>query len=114
MGFTPQNVTTEDEFIEFLKYLMPGLNDNQIQQVLAEYSLPASLPTVAFATDGLNENATAVFVSPFAVGQQQRANVLPTFFVLMPELTDFSIEPLFGNNFRLFCVLDRRCIRLEE
>jgi hypothetical protein len=79
MGFTPQNVTTEDDFIEFVKYLMPGLNDNQIQRVLAEYALPASLPTVEFATDGLNENATAVFVSPFAVGQQQRANVLPTF-----------------------------------
>ncbi|PCG92087.1 Carboxylesterase, type B [Penicillium occitanis (nom. inval.)] len=61
MGFTPQNVTTEDDFIEFVKYLMPGLNDNQIQRVLAEYALPASLPTVGFATDGLNENATAVF-----------------------------------------------------
>jgi hypothetical protein len=114
MGFTPQNVTTEDDFIEFVKYLMPGLNDNQIQQVLAEYALPASLPTVGFATDGLNENATAVFVSPFAVGQQQRANVLPTFLVLMLEFTDLSIEPLFRNNFRLFCLLDRRCIRFEE
>ena len=79
MGFTPQNVTTEDEFIDFVKYLMPQLNDNQIQQVLAEYALPASIPTVGFATDGLNENATANFVSPYAVGQQQRANVFLDF-----------------------------------
>lgn len=70
-------MTTEEEFVEFVQYLMPGLNDHQIQQVLAEYALPASLPTVGFATDGLNANATAVFVSPFAVGQQQRANVSP-------------------------------------
>ncbi|EEA26279.1 hypothetical protein EYB25_003522 [Talaromyces marneffei] len=76
LAFTPQNVTTEEEFVEFVQYLMPGLNDHQIQQVLAEYALPASLPTVGFATDGLNANATAVFVSPFAVGQQQRANNL--------------------------------------
>jgi hypothetical protein len=85
MGFTPQNVTTEDDFIEFMKYLMPGLNNDQIQLVLAEYALPASLPTVGFATDGLNDNATAVFVSPFAVGQQQRANVFLKILVQMFE-----------------------------
>lgn len=76
MAFTPQNVTTEEDFVEFVKYLMPGLNDNQFQQVLAEYALPASIPTVGFATNGLTENATANFVSPYAVGQQQRANVI--------------------------------------
>lgn len=91
MGFTPQNVTTEDEFIEFVQYLMPQLNDHQIQQVLAQYALPAGLPTVAFATDGLNENATAVFVSPFAIGQQQRANVFSSFLASIIEyFTDFS------------------------
>jgi hypothetical protein len=90
MGFTPQNVTTEEEFIEFVKYLMPELNDNQIQQVLAEYALPATIPTVGFATDGVNEDATAVFVSPFAVGQQQRANVFPLIpRVNLESSTDF-------------------------
>lgn len=74
MAFTPQNVTTEEDFVAFVKYTMPWLNEFQIQQVLAEYALPAEIPTERFATDGRNEKATANFVSPFAVGQQQRAN----------------------------------------
>ncbi|KAJ5225998.1 carboxylesterase [Penicillium chermesinum] len=74
--FTPQNVTTEEDFIDFAKYLMPWLNDHHIQQILAEYALPVSVPTAGFATNGLNDNADADFVSPYGVGQQQRANNL--------------------------------------
>ncbi|EED22149.1 carboxylesterase, putative [Talaromyces stipitatus ATCC 10500] len=73
VSFTPQNITTEDAFVEFVKYLIPELTDHQTQQVLSHYPLPSSLPNVRFATDGLSKDATAVFVSPFAVGQEQRA-----------------------------------------
>ncbi len=63
-----QNVTTEDDFIEFVKYDARGLMTIKSSEVLAEYALPASLPTVEFATDGLNENATAVFVALLLLG----------------------------------------------
>lgn len=76
LAFTPQNITTEDDFIDLVYYLMPQLSHEQVQQVLAQYALPAHLPTTRFATDGVNKDATAVFVSPFGVGQQQRANVM--------------------------------------
>ncbi|KUL91996.1 hypothetical protein ZTR_01369 [Talaromyces verruculosus] len=35
--------------------------DEQFESVLAQYSIPADIPTVRFATDGLNKNATANF-----------------------------------------------------
>lgn len=73
--FVWQNVTTEDDFVDFVHYLFPQFTDEQFEAVLAQYSIPADIPTVRFATDGLNKNATANFVSTFAVGQQQRANV---------------------------------------
>lgn len=54
---------------------MPQLTDEEVDEILAQYPLPDDIPTVRFATDGVDENATAVFVSSFGVGQQQRANV---------------------------------------
>jgi hypothetical protein len=71
----PRNITTEDDFEEFILYLMPQLADKEVQEILAHYPMPQDLPTVRFATDGIDDNATAVFVSPFAVGNQQRATV---------------------------------------
>lgn len=77
--FVWQNVTTEDNFGEFVRYLFPQFTDEQFEAVLAQYPIPADVPTVRFATDGLNNNATANFVSTFAVGQQKRANVMRPF-----------------------------------
>lgn len=114
VGFTPQNITTEDDFVAFVRYVMPQLNNKQVQELLAHYPLPEDLSTARFATDGLNDNATAVFVSPWAVGQQQRANVI----IYLPLFVSFNyslaeIESLCGNNICLFCVLAGGCIQPE-
>ncbi|GAM39909.1 carboxylesterase [Talaromyces pinophilus] len=52
---------TEDDFVDFVHYLFPQFMDEQFEAVLAQYSIPADIPTVRFATDGLNKNATANF-----------------------------------------------------
>lgn len=75
--FTPQNITTEDDFIEFVQFLFPMFTQSDVDQVLEYYPITASSdsanPTL-FATDGTG-NPTAVEMSPWASGQQQRANV---------------------------------------
>ncbi|PCG95645.1 Carboxylesterase, type B [Penicillium occitanis (nom. inval.)] len=47
---------TEDDFVDFAHYLFPQFMDEQFEAVLAQYSIPADIPTVRFATDGLNKN----------------------------------------------------------
>lgn len=75
--FTPQNVTTEEGFIEFVQWMFPYFEDSDVQQVLKYYPMTTAQEqnTVRFATDGVDPNTTAVTESPFATGQQQRANV---------------------------------------
>ena len=74
--FTPQNITTEDDLVSWLEVTFPLFSTSDLAKVLLYY--PASNASVNpnadwFATNGLT-NVTAVTESPFATGQQQRAN----------------------------------------
>lgn len=57
------------------------------------------MPTVRFATDGLNKDTTANFVGTFAVGHQQRANVRrPPFKMIVDILSDeISMQNLYAE-----------------
>lgn len=72
----PQNITTEDDLVNWLKLTFPLFGDSDLAKVLLYY--PSSNATdnpdaVWFATNG-SSGATAVNESPFGTGQQQRAN----------------------------------------
>ncbi|MCJ1373276.1 hypothetical protein MMC20_004504 [Loxospora ochrophaea] len=74
--FTPQNVTTEDDFINYLRSVFPLFTDDDISQLLAYYpstnaSVNPSTPDYATAGD---MGATAINESTFGSGQQQRAD----------------------------------------
>jgi len=79
--FTPQNITTEDDFIEWVQFLFPLFTKSDVDQVLQYYpstSAPVDPNAVRFATDGTGF-PTAVNMSSWATGQQQRANVCSMF-----------------------------------
>ncbi|KAL8748907.1 MAG: hypothetical protein Q9184_007029, partial [Pyrenodesmia sp. 2 TL-2023] len=74
--FTPQNIVTEDDFINFLRTSFPLFTEDDISRVLLYYpstnaSVSSELPE--FATSG-SSGATALNQSTFGTGQQQRAN----------------------------------------
>ncbi|KAI9845635.1 MAG: hypothetical protein M1837_004609 [Sclerophora amabilis] len=76
--FTPQNVVTEDDFVDFLKTTFPLFNNEDISKVLMYYpSTNASTDenVMGYSTLG-DEGSTALNVSEFGTGQQQRANNL--------------------------------------
>ncbi|KAH8689520.1 putative carboxylesterase [Talaromyces proteolyticus] len=76
--FTPQNVTSEKDFIDFVHWLFPLFDDVDVQKVLEHYPIATTkaVDDIRFATDGTDNYSTAVTESPFATGQQQRANNL--------------------------------------
>ena len=82
--FTPQNILTEDDFVNFLKNTYPLFTNYNISQVLQYYpSTNSSVSdTPKFATSGTS-TPTAVNESTFGTGQQQRADV--SFSCVLPR-----------------------------
>ncbi|KAI4133175.1 MAG: hypothetical protein LQ347_002282, partial [Umbilicaria vellea] len=74
-AFVPQNIVTEDDFVNFLQNTFPLFTNDDIAKVLLYYpSTNASVDINApdFATTGYT-GPTALNESSFATGQQQRA-----------------------------------------
>lgn len=75
--FVPTNIATEDDFLAYIRGLLPLFSEDDITQVLLHYpSTNASDSPNApdFATAG-DSGPTALNESTFASGQQHRANV---------------------------------------
>lgn len=73
--FVPKNITTEEALVGFLRTSFPRFDDNDIASVLEAYPLSeygADTANPRFATAG-DSGPTAVDVSPFGIGNQQRA-----------------------------------------
>ncbi|KAL8804443.1 MAG: hypothetical protein Q9182_002548 [Xanthomendoza sp. 2 TL-2023] len=73
--FVQQNIETEDDLVNFLRNSFPLFTEDDISRVLLYYPSgvePVSAATPKFATSG-SSGPTAVNVSTFATGQQQRA-----------------------------------------
>jgi hypothetical protein len=110
--FTPQNITTEEDFVQFVRFLFPLFTQSDIDKVLQYYpstASPDSRNTVRFATNGTGY-PTAVNMSPWATGQQQRANVChqaPDVFIIRLTL----IESICRNYVCLSCLLDGRGVQ---
>lgn len=74
--FVPQNITSQDRLVDFIKLNYPGVTPENITSILSLYSVPeSSLTSPKFDTDGLNP-PYATSVSGYAVGWQQAANNL--------------------------------------
>jgi hypothetical protein len=74
----PQDISTEDDFIAYLHRLFPLFSNDTIAEVLLAYPSPNQTdnPTAPeYATNGIS-GASAVNVSQFGAGQQQRADNL--------------------------------------
>lgn len=74
--FTPQDITTEDDLVAYLKVTFPLFSNNDIAKILYYYpSTNASVDTNAllFATEG-DLGPTAINQSSTGTGQQQRAD----------------------------------------
>ncbi|MCJ1249653.1 hypothetical protein MMC30_006879 [Trapelia coarctata] len=74
--FTPQNIVTEDDLVNFLRRTFPLFTESDISKVLFYYpssNASVDLSNPEFATNGFL-GATALNESTFATGQQQRAN----------------------------------------
>ncbi len=79
--FTPQNIVTEDDFVNFLQNTFPLFTDDDISRVLLYYpstNASVDIDTPEFSTSG-NGAVTALNESTYATGQQQRAEVNMTF-----------------------------------
>ena len=75
--FVPQNIVTEDDFVNYLRSTFPLFTDDDIAKVLLHYpSTNASVDMNApkFETLG-STGPTALNQSSFGTGQQQRADV---------------------------------------
>ncbi|KAI9815795.1 MAG: hypothetical protein M1827_002191 [Pycnora praestabilis] len=75
-AFTPQNISTEDEFVTYLQNTFPLFTDDDISKVLMYYpSTNASVnpSTPDFSTLGYT-GPTALNESEYGTGQQQRAD----------------------------------------
>lgn len=74
--YTPQNIETESDLLDYLHLSFPMFSENDIAKVLHYYpSSNASVDPHAqlFATNG-DSGPTAINQSALATGQQQRAN----------------------------------------
>ena len=77
--FTTQNITTENDLIDWIRLVFPLFTDDDIAKLL--YYYPSSNVSVSyddlpeFATDGIT-GPTIVNVSQTATGQQQRAQAI--------------------------------------
>ncbi|KAI4232064.1 MAG: hypothetical protein LQ349_005229 [Xanthoria aureola] len=73
--FVAQDIVTEGDFVDFVRNTFPLFTDDDISRVLLYYpstNASDSADTPRFATSGTS-GATAVNVSTFGAGQQQRA-----------------------------------------
>ncbi|KAK5699248.1 hypothetical protein LTR17_023415 [Elasticomyces elasticus] len=76
VGFTPQNIETVDDLVDYLRVTFPLFSNNDIAKILLYYpSSNASVDPNAllFATEG-DMGPTALTVSSVGSGQQQRAD----------------------------------------
>ncbi|KAK7703856.1 hypothetical protein SLS64_008801 [Diaporthe eres] len=76
--FVPRNITTEKALVDFLRTSFPRFDDDDIASLLEMYPLSAygkDTSNPLFATAG-DSGPTAVDVSPFAIGHQQRADAI--------------------------------------
>ncbi|KAF2965544.1 hypothetical protein GQX73_g8010 [Xylaria multiplex] len=74
-GFTPQNITNEEEFVSFVSTNYPRLSEQNITSVLDLYAVPENVSEIYADTDGLNPPFSTTN-SNWAVGWQQAANNL--------------------------------------
>ncbi|KAL8769875.1 MAG: hypothetical protein Q9209_004313 [Squamulea sp. 1 TL-2023] len=99
--FVPQDIVTEEDHINFLRNSFPLFTADEISRVLLYYpSTNASVSADApeFATSGIS-GATAVNVSTFGTGQQQRAmNIYAETTFVCPS---YWLAEAFSNNDRV-------------
>ncbi|KAL8733069.1 MAG: hypothetical protein Q9181_003724, partial [Wetmoreana brouardii] len=99
--FTPQNIATEEDFVSFLRNTFPLFTEDDISRVLLYYpssneSVSTDMPS--YATSG-DTGATALNVSTFGSGQQQRAdNVYAETTFVCPS---YWLAEAFTNNGRV-------------
>lgn len=119
--FTPQNIVTEDDFVNFLRNTFPLFTIDDISRVLLYYpstNASVDMSTPEFATSG-NSTPTALNESTFGTGQQQRADV-STISLAMSYLernaTALTVLPerLRRNNLRLPILLARRSLHKPQ
>lgn len=70
----PLTIQTEEDFLAYLRESFPLFTNDDIAKVLRYYPSANASDEVKFATSG-DEGPTALDVSPYAIGQQQRAYV---------------------------------------
>ena len=96
--FTPQDTNSEDDYLEFVRNILPLFNESNIDRLLEFYPVsPTSAPSnVQYATNGTTSD-TALNMSTFATGTQQVANNLhaETLFVCPAY---WMAEAFTGNN----------------
>ncbi|KAI1136243.1 alpha/beta-hydrolase [Hypoxylon sp. FL0543] len=73
--FTPQGITTEEDFTGFLLNNYPKLTEDNITNILALYAVPENSSNILVETDGENPPYSTTN-SEWAVGWQQAANNL--------------------------------------
>ncbi|KAI3316587.1 alpha/beta-hydrolase [Xylariaceae sp. AK1471] len=74
-GFTPQNITTEDDFIAFVLTNYPRLSEQNLTSVLELYAVPGNASKVYADSDGLTPPFSTTN-SNWGIGWQQAANNL--------------------------------------
>ncbi|KAI1283890.1 carboxylesterase [Xylaria sp. FL0933] len=74
-GFTPQNITSEEEFVSFVLTNYPRLSEQDITSVLELYAVPENVSKVYADSNGLTPPFSTTN-SNWAVGWQQAANNL--------------------------------------
>lgn len=80
-SFTPQNISTEADFLSFVRTTFPLFTDADVQKLLTYYpssSVAANFnpATPRYATDGITPPNSALNVSTYGTGLQQLANNL--------------------------------------
>ncbi|KAH8884164.1 carboxylesterase type B [Thozetella sp. PMI_491] len=76
--YTPQNIVTEDDFLDYVHTMFPLLDGREFDELIQHYPSthdPVDPNIVPFATTGTH-SPSALNMSVFGTGQQQRANNL--------------------------------------
>ncbi|KAI4282223.1 MAG: hypothetical protein L6R38_003087 [Xanthoria sp. 2 TBL-2021] len=99
--FVAQDVVTEEDFVDYLRNTFPLFTDDDISRILLYYpssNASDSADALGFATSGVS-GATAVNVSTFGAGQQQRAmNIYSESTFVCPS---YWLAEAFTNNDRV-------------
>ncbi|KAI0455835.1 carboxylesterase [Xylaria acuta] len=74
-GFTPQNITSKEEFISFVLTNYPRLSEQNLARILELYAVPGNASKIYADSDGLNPPFSTTN-SNWAIGWQQAANNL--------------------------------------